>query len=344
MEEQNIKAYLDLVQQLLGCRRGEEWIVLRQNEHLVNGKFIEVMEQVANYLATEGELNGARYLHNWAGKLHHMLSQPIPPTVKPTDPEDKTQAYAKLIESLLTCRRGTEQKIFQANQALISPQLVTIMGQVAEEFSKQGDAKTAAYLNNLAAEVNRTWIQTHDFQPSLTKANQLAPDPWDDNSSQPTTPEVKPQVKPQVKSQVNTEVTPVSDPPSSEPPVTQKEDISVVPSVEKTAINREVSLGDLSQQIGYIGTQMGAIATSLARLEEAIVKHLKPSNPLEYLVMLEQAATAGWIISSKDVEQLIGIHPQCAKGKSYFERGNWRFVKAGKLGLETGWRIEKVNH
>lgn len=335
MEEQNIKAYLDLVQQLLGCRRGEEWIVLRQNEHLVNGKFIEVMEQVANYLATEGELNGARYLHNWAGKLHHMLTQPIPPATKPTDPEDKTQAYAKLIESLLTCRRGTEQKIFQANQSLISPQLVTIMGQVADEFSKQGDAKTATYLNNLAAEVNRKWIQTHDFQPSLTKANQLAPDPWDDNPQPAATA---------TKSPANKKKTSVATAPKTEPPAAPPVETPPTPIVEKTEVNRDINLHDLSQQMGEIGTQMGAIAASLSRLEDILIKHLKPSNPLEYLVLLEQAAAASWIISSKDVAQLIGIHPQCAKGKSYFERGNWRFIKAGKLGVETGWRIEKVNH
>ncbi|MEB3226655.1 MAG: hypothetical protein VKJ86_12710 [Synechococcus sp.] len=329
MEQKNLKAYLELVQKLLNCRRGEEWIVLRQNEHLVDNQFIEVMEQAANYLATEGELNGARYLHNWAGKLHHILSQPAQPT---TQPDATTQAYAQLIEALLKCREGEEQRILEANQRLITPDLMKFMGEVARQFEEQGQRQTATYLRDLATAVNRTWIQTHDFQPNLHKANQLAPDPWDDTLTPDPVPET---------------VAPPPSPPAEtqETSIQQQDSEGSTPTVipTTTSIPLEKAVQELSQQVGEMGTQMKAIAQSLARLETAFVESLKPNNPLAYLDILEKAAAAGWMISSEEVEQLIGVRPSPQKGEKIFERGNWRFVKAGKIGTQTGWHVEKIH-
>lgn len=325
MEQQNLKAYLDLVQQLLSCRRGEEWIVLRQNEHLVDGKLIEVMEQVANYLASEGQLNGARYLHNWAAQLHHILSQPMPSSAQP-NAEDQTAAYAQLIEALLNDRRRNPQKLLAANQSLITPQLVTLMRQVAAQLQQQGDRQRAEYLDNLATEVNRSWIQTHDFQPSLEKANQLAPDPWEDPSPPP---EPAPQATPATSSANRPEPEPHQP---DTPPKIETTPEPVEPATQPL---------NLAGQLAQLNHNLAAIANTLSRLETLLTNQLKPSNPLEYLAILEQAAASGWIISSAEVEQLIGVTPQCPKGKQYFERGNWRFIKVGKIGTQTGWRVEK---
>ncbi|WP_339374151.1 hypothetical protein [Picosynechococcus sp. PCC 11901] len=327
MEQKNLKAYLDLVQKLLNCRRGEEWIVLRQNEQLVDAQFIEVMEQVANYLAAEGELNGARYLHNWAGKLHHILTQPNP--VAP-QPDATTQAYAQLIEALLNCRRGEEQQILAANQKLITPDLVKFMQEVARQFEDQGKSQTAAYLQDLATAVNRTWIQTHDFQPNLQKANQLAPDPWDDSPSA-TSPEPMPTVS---SSQPGT---------IAGPEVLEKADPLPTDTPTVTTIALEEVVQNLSDQLGDMRTEMAAIAQKLARVEAALSESRQASNPLAYLSVLEQAATAGWMISTDEVAQLIGVQPSPKKGKNSFERGNWRFVKAGKIGAQTGWHVEKIH-
>ncbi len=78
MNQQRLKAYLNLIQGLLSCPKGEEWILLRQNEALVNPELVEVMEQVASHLAAEGDIKAAKYLHNWAGKLHHILTESVP--------------------------------------------------------------------------------------------------------------------------------------------------------------------------------------------------------------------------------------------------------------------------
>ncbi len=320
MNHHDLKAYLDLVQQLLDCPRGEEWILLRKNEQLVNPELIEVMEQVAHYLAAEGEINGARYLHNWAGKLHHILSEPVTAAPK-TD--DKSQAYAELIQTLLNCQQGEENKILQANSALLTPQLVQLMRQVASQFADKGDAVTASFLENLATEVNRTWVKTHDFQPSLEKANQLAPDPWDDNPA-PSSP--------------SNDMTPISSTQSTASTAAKQATVSNLAKPQPET----VSTLNLGEQIGTLGETLGAIATTLEHLEQSLAIHLQSSNPLEYLAVLEQAAAAAWVISSSEVERLIGVKPHCKKGTSTYERGNWRFIKAGKIGTQTGWRIEKI--
>ena len=57
--------------------------------------------------------------------------------------------------------------------------------------------------------------------------------------------------------------------------------------------------------------------------------------------ILEQVDRHGWIISSEEVEQLIGTKPHCAPGHNSFVRGCWKFVKAGKIGTHSSWRVIK---
>ena len=142
MNQQRLKAYLDLIQALLSCPRGEEWILLRQNDRLVNLELVEVMEQVANHLAIEGDIKAAKYLHNWAGKLHHILTETVS---TPQNTNDKAKAYMELIQTLLSCPKGTEGEILSANQELIGPELVKLMKQVASQIATEGDEKTANF-------------------------------------------------------------------------------------------------------------------------------------------------------------------------------------------------------
>ncbi len=57
--------------------------------------------------------------------------------------------------------------------------------------------------------------------------------------------------------------------------------------------------------------------------------------------VLEQAAAANWILTTDEIERLIGIKPQCHHGETSYHRGSWIFIKAGKIGTQTGWRVEK---
>jgi hypothetical protein len=44
MNQQRLRSYISLIEQLLACPSGEEWILLRQNEGLVTPELVQVME------------------------------------------------------------------------------------------------------------------------------------------------------------------------------------------------------------------------------------------------------------------------------------------------------------
>ncbi len=305
MNQQSLKAYLDLIQALLSCPRGEEWILLRQNEKLVNTELVEIMEQVASHLTTEGYIKAAKYLHNWAGKLHHILTESVP---TPKKDQDKTQAYVELIQALLNCPEGSEAEILAAHQDLLGPELVKVMKQVASQMAAEGDEETASFLNNLATDLNRTWLKNHEFKPTLKK--EVAPDPWSDK-----------------------------DYPSQQPSETETKPADLeAPAIEEPVLSSPQPKIEIDQQLVQ---QLKNIADSLVKLETTLASRLQPSNPLWYMDVLEKAEAANWILTTDEVEHLIGIKPQCHHDETSYQRGSWVFIKAGKIGAQTGWRVEK---
>jgi hypothetical protein len=354
MNQQRLKAYLDLIQGLLSCPRGEEWILLRQREKLVNPELVEVMEQVASNLATEGEIKAAKYLHNWAGKLHHILTESAPIA---NNNNDKTEAYLKLIQDLLGCPEGSEAEILAAHQELIGPQLVRVMKQVASQMAEEGDEQTASFLNNLAIDLNRTWLQQHEFQPTFKK--EVASDPWLDEDSPVPNPSVT-----EIQT-ADSEAVAIEQPVETSSPSKIESDRlgrGVANRVAETQSNEPAESKQLSMPTAatqmqgqppdrpertsieanrQIIQQLETIAESLVKLETTLASRLQPSNPLWYMDILEKAEAANWILSTEEVERLIGIKPQCHHEETSYHRGNWVFIKVGKIGAQTGWRVQK---
>lgn len=323
MNQQSLKAYLNLIQGLLTCPRGEEWILLRQNEKLVNKELVEVMEQVANHLAMEGDVKAAKYLHNWAGKLHHILTETVP---TPKNNNDKTDAYVELIQELLNCPEGSEEQILAAHQELIGPELVKMMQQVASQMAAEGDQDTASFLHNLATDLNRAWLHSHEFKPTLKK--EIAADPWlDEDSTSKSPPETE------TKSETILET-------QSESKSENKPEELATATVEEPIISTPETQNASNLELVQ---QLRAIADSLVKLEKTLASRLQPSNPLWYMDVLEKAATANWILTTDEVEHLIGIKPQCHHDENSFPRGSWIFIKAGKVGAQTGWLVQKQN-
>jgi hypothetical protein len=58
--------------------------------------------------------------------------------------------------------------------------------------------------------------------------------------------------------------------------------------------------------------------------------------------VLERACTANWIMTTEEIERLIGVKPQCHAGENSFQRGCWSFIKVGKMGSQTAWRVTKA--
>ncbi|MBL1179251.1 hypothetical protein [Pantanalinema sp. GBBB05] len=160
MNQQRLQAYIQLIQKLLACPSGEEWILLRQYEALVTPELVQVMEQVAAQLANQGNLKETKFLHNLAGQIHHLFGAQ---TVPRSSNDDHSQAYLELTKALLECSPGTEGELLKANQELIEPGLVQMMQQVATQLASNGDREAANYLQHWAKEVNQLWLQPHDF-------------------------------------------------------------------------------------------------------------------------------------------------------------------------------------
>ena len=77
------------------------------------------------------------------------------------------------------------------------------------------------------------------------------------------------------------------------------------------------------------------------KIGDRIVSRLQPYDPTWYMTVLEQAAEKGWLLTTAEVRELIGVKPTAAKGEDIYRRGCWLFTKEGKIGNQTAWRVSK---
>jgi hypothetical protein len=88
-------------------------------------------------------------------------------------------------------------------------------------------------------------------------------------------------------------------------------------------------------ELGILGAS--EVSTTLVEVLGAIAK--SQSDPLRKHQQLKEAAVEGWVLTSSEIEESIGVRPH---GESYV-RGNWKFIKrSGKIGRETAWVVERV--
>ncbi|CAC5341691.1 tetratricopeptide repeat protein [Planktothrix rubescens] len=75
MNEQRLQAYLSLIQELLDCPSGEENQILNQHLELLDGAFVQVCEQKAEQLQSDGQENNAGFLRHLAQRVGAFLAQ-----------------------------------------------------------------------------------------------------------------------------------------------------------------------------------------------------------------------------------------------------------------------------
>ncbi|NEO50899.1 MAG: hypothetical protein F6K55_45215 [Moorea sp. SIO4A3] len=81
-----------------------------------------------------------------------------------------------------------------------------------------------------------------------------------------------------------------------------------------------------------------AIASGIERVG---INRLQPVNPIGYMQQLKMAAEEGWLLTTSEVKELIKVKPHIRKGEDAYRRGSWVFIKSGKIGRETAWRVIK---
>jgi hypothetical protein len=345
MDTQHINAYLKLIEALLQCAKGEEWLLLQQHEDLIDAELLTVMTQVAEQLNTEGNAPAAQFLQYWMVQLSHLLQQ----NTAQTPAESRSQSYLQLIQTLLGCAKGDEVAILSQHPELMDEGLVYTMNQVAAQLAAKGDRDIAIYLKHLAADVNRVRLHPSEAQtprsspppnsqidtsidPDVTTASELHPDEGRFVAANPT-PRSSPPLHSHIDTLIDPGVATVNNrhPVGSDAPTENRKRTEVAAPIPSSAPPSNSQIEEL----------LANISSRLAQMEISIGKHSTPHNPLWYMPILEQADTQGWIISSEEVEQLIGIKPHCDSGHNFLMRGCWKFVKVGKIGTHSSWRVIK---
>jgi hypothetical protein len=357
MDTRHLNAYVSLIEALLQCAKGEEWLLLQQHQNLIDAELLTVMTQVAERLNAEGNAPAAKFLQYWTRHLTHLLQQD--PAQTPA--EDRSSSYLQLIQTLLECAKGDEAAILSQHPELMDEGLVYTMKQVAAQLAAQGSQDIAIYLKHLAAEIHHGWLQPNERRGrspiSSPPPDREAIDPElaTVSSLQPPNGQIDAPIDPGVTTA--NELHPnegrfvTADPtPSSSPPLHSHRDALIDPGVAtvnnqhpnetttEAAAPTPIPPQPSNIQIEELLTN---ISHRLEKLEVSTKQHSTPHNPLWYMPILEQVDRHGWIISSEEVEQLIGIKPHCDSGHNFLMRGCWQFVKVGKIGTHSSWRVVK---
>ncbi len=61
-------------------------------------------------------------------------------------------------------------------------------------------------------------------------------------------------------------------------------------------------------------------------------------SPLDNLRDLEDAVSYGWLLTTTQIEKLLGVKP---RGEA-FERQGFIFTRQGKAGREAQWSVKKI--
>ena len=301
--------------------------MLQQHEQLIDAELIGVMAQVTEQLNSEGNLPAAKFLHYWTAQLTHLIQQ------NPhTDPatENKSQTYLQLIQTILECEKGDEVAILSQHPDLINEGLVQAMNQVAAQLAARGSQDTAIYLKHLAAEVNRVLVHSDEGQQQISSpvTNGYVESPASQSFSVQEDVPIVAENPPATSLEQNNNYANGSIDPAVEIAKQRQPDLGITPAISPQLSN-------------HLEELLANISSRLEKLETSINKHQNPSNPLWYMSILEQADAQGWIVSSDEVEQLIGTKPHCALDSNSFVRGCWKFEKAGKVGMHSSWRVTK---
>ena len=79
-------------------------------------------------------------------------------------------------------------------------------------------------------------------------------------------------------------------------------------------------------------------ADDLITLIERIAAAIRPTaDPLAHYEQLEKAIANDWLLTTSEVQRVIGVKP---KGER-FTRGSFTFVRSGKIGNQSAWRVMK---
>ena len=149
MDENRLRAYLNLIQLLLSCPAGEEGELLQEHSEFVDSGLIEVMQQVASRMAADGEQNAA-----FLKQLAEQISQDLAEGTQGGN-ADRNYAYLQLIQQLLSCPSSEQPQLLQANSELIDGEFLQVCQIIAENLAGEDQENAADFLRNMASQLGQ---------------------------------------------------------------------------------------------------------------------------------------------------------------------------------------------
>jgi hypothetical protein len=99
---------------------------------------------------------------------------------------------------------------------------------------------------------------------------------------------------------------------------------------------------DIVEESSGYASNMELMTQVIANAVVESIASTTPSNPIAYMDYLEKAIEKAWVLTTGEVRSLIGVQPKADRSGLY-RRGGFVFRKAGKVGCQTGWTIERAN-
>ena len=142
MDEQRVQAYLELIEQLLGCPQGQEAELLKSHIDLLDAGLLAAMEQAAAHLESQGD-HDAGWLRGFAAQLAEALR------LKTTAPIGEAVGQF-LLETLqlIVDQQGNPQQIYPLwaeHQTQFNANLLAVLPTVAAQLF-EGEAERHALI------------------------------------------------------------------------------------------------------------------------------------------------------------------------------------------------------
>ncbi|NET82617.1 MAG: CHAT domain-containing protein [Moorea sp. SIO1F2] len=148
MEKQRLQAYVNLIKQLLTCSSGEEVQIIESNRELVDAELLQVMAQVAEQLAANGDQNSADVLLHLRSDILAVISE------TPTSTNPSSQDYLKLFKQILqaTGNSNGDPKVvyplLEANLDKLDDNFIDILQRWTSAKLSEVEPKTAQDIAN----------------------------------------------------------------------------------------------------------------------------------------------------------------------------------------------------
>jgi len=106
--------------------------------------------------------------------------------------------------------------------------------------------------------------------------------------------------------------------------------------------NAQNGLQSVHQSVQY-SVQPPNSEMLLESLVGAIIQNMNPpKNPLQKHLDLIQCEEKKIILTTKEVEEIVGRKPRKIKGENYGVIGGWKFIAKGRSGNQTLWEVEQL--